>query len=140
MNVVVDTNVVVSAIFWPGESRDCLVLWARRWFDLAVSLPILEEYSEVAHRLARRIRQVDPEPWLHWIEQKAKVYEPAPLGKRRSRDPKKDDPFLSCALACGAMTIVSKDKDLLVLVKPFGVEILPPRRFLARIGECAVRR
>jgi predicted nucleic acid-binding protein len=30
MNVVVDTNVVVSAIFWTGESRDYLVLRAKR--------------------------------------------------------------------------------------------------------------
>jgi uncharacterized protein len=139
MTVLVDTNVVVSAIFWPGESRDCLVLWARRRFDLAVSVPILEEYSEIAHRLARRLGQVDPEPWLHWIEQKAKVYEPAPLGKRRSRDPK-DDPFLACALACGAKIIVSKDNDLLVLEKPFGVEILPPRQFLSRFNTPPIRR
>ena len=139
MNVVADTNVVVSAIFWPGESRDCLVLWARRSFDLAVSVPILDEYSEVAHRLARRIRAVDPEPWLQWIELKAKVYEPAPLGKGRSRDPN-DDRFLACALACGAKIIVSKDKDLLVLQKPFGVEILSPRQFLARFQAPPIRR
>jgi putative PIN family toxin of toxin-antitoxin system len=131
MNVVVDTNVVVSAIFWPGEARDCLALWARRRFGLVVTVPILEEYAAIARRLARRIRQVDPEPWLRWIERKAKVYEPVPLGKRRSRDPD-DDPFLACALASGAKIIVSKDKDLLALEKPFGIEILPPRQFLAR--------
>jgi putative PIN family toxin of toxin-antitoxin system len=139
MNVVVDTNVVVSAIFWPGESRDCLVLWARRRFHLSVTVPILEEYSEVAHRLARRIREVDPEPWLQWIERKAKVYEPAPLGRRRSRDPD-DDPFLACALACGAKFVVSKDKDLLALEKPFGIEALAPRQFLARLVKSANRR
>ena len=139
MNVVVDTNVVVSAIFWPGESRDCLVLWARRRFGLAASVPILEEYSEIAHRLGRRNREVNPQPWLQWIERKAKVYEPVPLGGRRSRDPD-DDPFLACALACGAKIIVSKDKDLLVLDKPFGIEVLSPRQFLARFAKSAVRR
>jgi putative PIN family toxin of toxin-antitoxin system len=134
MNVVVDTNVMVSAIFWPGESRDCLVFWAKRRFDLAVSVPILQEYSEIAHRLGGRIRAVNPEPWLQWIERKARVYEPVPLGGRRSRDPN-DDPFLACALACGAKIIVSKDKDLLVLDKPFGIEILPPRQFVARFAK-----
>ena len=81
MNVVADTNVVISAIFWPGESRQCLTLWARRRFHLAVTIPVFEEYVEVAGRLARRIPEVNPEPWLKWIERKAKVYEPAPLGK-----------------------------------------------------------
>jgi uncharacterized protein len=139
MNVVVDTNVVVSAIFWSGESRDCLALWAGRRFDLAVSVPILEEYGAIAHHLARRIRQVDPEPWLRWIERKAKVFEPAPLGKPRSRDPQ-DDPFLACALACRAGFVVSKDEDLLALEKPFGIEILPPRQFLARFDNPSIRR
>jgi putative PIN family toxin of toxin-antitoxin system len=138
MNVVADTSVVVSAIFWPGASRDVLLLWAKRAFALAVTVPILEEYSEVGHRLARRIHQVDPEPWLKWIERKARVYEPAPLGRRRSRDPS-DDVFLACALACDAGFLVSKDKDLLVLDKPFGIEILPPNRFLARFGKSGIR-
>ncbi len=131
MNVVADTNVVISAIFWPGESRRCLALWARRRFHLAITGPIFEEYDEVARRVARKIPGVNPEPWLNWIERKAKVYEPALVGKQRSRD-RDDDPFLACALACGAKTIISKDNDLLVLEKPFGIEILTPPEFLAR--------
>ena len=129
MNVVLDTSVVISAIFWPGKSRDCFVYWARRRFHLAITIPILKEYSEVARRVARQIPKVNPEPWLNWIERKAKVYEPAPLGKRRSRDAN-DDPFLACGIASGAKVIVSQDKDLLVLEKPFGIEILTPSQFL----------
>jgi putative PIN family toxin of toxin-antitoxin system len=132
MNAVLDTNVVVSAIFWPGESRDCLVAWARRRFHLAVTVPVFAEYCAVARRLRAKFPQVNPEPWLKWIEGKAKVYEPAPLGKQRSRDVE-DDPILSCGLACGAKIITSKDKDLLVLEKPFGIEILTPRQFLSRL-------
>ncbi|MGA2175071.1 MAG: PIN domain-containing protein [Verrucomicrobiota bacterium] len=40
MNVVVDTNVVISAIFWPGESRRCFALWARKRFQLAITVPV----------------------------------------------------------------------------------------------------
>jgi putative PIN family toxin of toxin-antitoxin system len=130
VNAVVDTNVVVSAIFWQGDSRNCLVLWARRKFHLAITLPIFDEYCEIARRVARRVPGVNPEPWLDWIESKAKVYEPSPLG-RRSRDPE-DDPFLACALASGAKAIVSKDRDLLALKKPFGFPILTPRQFIAQ--------
>lgn len=129
MNVVADTNVVISAIFWPGESRQCLVRWAKRQFHLAITVPIFEEYQEVAHRVGRKIPEVNPESWLKWIERKAKVYEPAPTGKQRSRDPD-DDPFLACALASGAKTIISKDNDLLVLKKPFGISIITPGQFL----------
>jgi len=131
MNVVLDTNVFISAIFWPGESRECLSLWAKRRFHLAITRPIFEEYSEIARRVGREIPEVNPQPWLKWIEHKAKVYEPAPLGRKRSRDPD-DDPFLACALASDARIVLSKDKDLLVLEKPFGIEIMTPRQFLAR--------
>jgi putative PIN family toxin of toxin-antitoxin system len=132
MNVVADTNVVISAIFWPGESRRCLALWAKRRFHLALTVSILEEYHEVALRVGSRIPEVDPRPWLNWIERKAKVYESAQIGKQRSRD-RDDDPFLACALASSAKIIISKDNDLLVLGKPFGVEVLTPRQFLARL-------
>ncbi len=131
MKVVADTNVIISGIFWRGGSRDCLVLWARRKFHLAITVPIFEEYCEIARRVGRKIPEVNPEPWLAWIERKATVYEPAPLGKQRSRD-LEDDPFLSCALAGGAKIIVSKDNDLLVLEKPFGIEVVTPRELLGR--------
>jgi predicted nucleic acid-binding protein len=87
MNVVADTNVFVSAIFWPGESRRCFALWARRRFHLAITVSIFEEYTEIARRVGAGFSNVNPDPWLKWIENKAKVYEPAPLGKSRSRDP-----------------------------------------------------
>ena len=131
MNVVVDTNVVVSAIFWPGESRRCLTLWAKRRYHLALTVPIFEEYAEVARRMGKSIPTVNPEPWLRWIENKARVFDPVALGRAVSRDPD-DDRFIACALASGAKTVVSKDRDLLVLEKPFGIEIITPRQFLAR--------
>ncbi|MBM3824464.1 MAG: hypothetical protein FJ404_16525 [Verrucomicrobia bacterium] len=64
----------------------------------------------------------------------ALLVEPAPLGKRRSRDVK-DDPFLACALASGAEFIVTKDKDLLAMEKPFGVEVVTPREFDRRLSS-----
>jgi len=132
MTVVADTNVIISAIFWPGDSRRCMALWAKRRFHLAVTVPLLEEYEEIASRVAAEIPGVDPAPWIRWINNKAKVYEPAPLGKRRSRDPD-DDPVLACALASGAKAIISKDRDLLILKKPFGIQIVTPREFLLQV-------
>ena len=79
MNVVADTNVVISAIFWSGESRQCLTLWAKRRFHLAITLPVFEEYGQISQRIAARIPEVNPEPWLNWIESKAKVYEPSSI-------------------------------------------------------------
>ena len=55
-----------------------------------------------------------------------------PLGKRRSRD-LKDDPYLAAALGANAKVIVTYDRDLLALEKPFGIPIVKPSRFLQMV-------
>ncbi len=134
MTVVADTNVVVSAAFWPkSEDRRCFIFLARRKCRLAVTEVILDEYRTVAVRIGRReCPGKDPAPFLDWIERVALLVEPLPLGKRRSRDVK-DDPFLACALASRAEFIVTKDMDLLAMEKPFGVEIVTPRELYRRL-------
>jgi len=71
---------------------------------------------------------------LAWLRLKAKWVEPAPLGKRRSRDAK-DDPFLACALAAKAGLVVTRDDDLLALGQPFGIEMIAPARFPVWLRE-----
>ena len=60
------------------------------------------------------------------------MVESAPLGKQRSRDAK-DDIYLAAALAATATFVVSYDKDLLVMNKPFGIETIRPAEFLRRV-------
>jgi uncharacterized protein len=135
MTVVFDTNVFVSAaISKIGSARRCFVLLAQRRFQLAVTKQILTEYETAAEELARKPGKYHGMKWhplFDWIHDKSVYFEPAPLGKQRSRDAD-DDAFLACALASGAKIIVSHDKDLLELKRPFGVEILKPATFVAR--------
>ena len=136
MMVVFDTNVFVSAAASPtGSSRRCFFLWAKRRFQLAVTKEIVLEYESVAARLSRKPGKnygMKWRPLFHWVCDRAIYFDLAPLGKQRSRDAS-DDIFLACALASGAKTIVSHDPDLLELEKPFGIEILKPSVFLARM-------
>lgn len=133
--VVLDTNVIVSAIYWPRSiARSCLAGLARRYYSLAVTEEIFDEYEAVSSELQIRFPAVNPSAALAWLRLKARWVDPFPPGKQRSRD-WKDDPFLSCALASSAKYIVTRDQDLLVLSKPFGIEIISPRRFLTWIRE-----
>ena len=132
MTVVFDTNVVISAIFWNGTSRQCLFMWALRRFQLAVTSEILDEYAAVAARMTSKTGTKSSDH-IEWIRTKAKLFVPAALGKQRSRD-KKDDMFLACALARGARFIVTLDKDLLSLKKPFGIEIIEPGALLKYVS------
>jgi len=133
--VVLDTNIVISAIFWPqSTARRCLAGWARRWYAVAVSAEVFSEYEDVAGEFQPRFPACNSTGALAWLRLKAQWVDPAPLGKRRSRDAK-DDPFLACALAARAGFVVTRDDDLLALGKPFGVEISTPARFLVWLRE-----
>ena len=119
MRVVFDANVVVAGVCWQGEGWLCLVKLARRMAFAYGTPETIEETRETAVRLIRyldRVRRVDP----------------APLGKRRSRDPK-DDPYLAAALTAQVKVIVSHDHDLLTLEKPFGIQIVRPGKFLQMV-------
>ncbi len=81
---------------------------------------------------AKKSAPGDPWPRFNWFTDTARVVVPAPTGKRRSRDPK-DDPILGTALAARVKLIVTKDRDLLDLEQPFGIQIFHPRQFLTEL-------
>jgi putative PIN family toxin of toxin-antitoxin system len=128
-----DCNVLLSGIGWNGSARNCLKLVARRRVFLFITEAILAEFdSIIPETLAEEVPTVDPHPKLAWIRSKARLVEPAPLGKRRSRD-LQDDLYLAGALGASASYLVTYDNDLLELEKPFGIEIIRPAEFLRRI-------
>ncbi|MGA3266577.1 MAG: putative toxin-antitoxin system toxin component, PIN family [Verrucomicrobiota bacterium] len=133
MKVVFDAGVVFSAAGWRGEAHRCLVAMARR---RAVVYATDETLKELRHLLVDRGNRTKhpAATTLNWYQEKVKRVEPALLGKQRSRDVK-DDPYLACALAAGAKIIVTRDEDLLALGKPFGIQIITPREFLARLSR-----
>ncbi len=59
MHVVVDTNVLVSGIFWAGTPGDILDAWTADAFTLLVTKPILEEYFEIIDRIAAKVGRTD---------------------------------------------------------------------------------
>jgi len=133
IRAVYDCNAVLSGIGWNGSARKCLKLVAERRVFLFVTDEILAEYDAVIpETLAEEVPEVNPHPKLAWIKSKARLVEASPLGKRRSRDAK-DDVYLAAALGASAEYIVTCDKDLLDLDRPFGIETVRPAEFQRRI-------
>jgi len=133
IRAVYDCNVILSGIGWNGSARNCLKLVARRRVFLFVTDAILAEYEAVIpETLAEELPDIDVHPKLAWIRAKSQIVEPSPLGKRRSRD-SKDDIYLAGALAASAQFLVTYDKDLLDLGKPFGIEVIRPPEFTRRL-------
>ena len=135
ITVVLDTNIVLSAIFWPrSTARRCLAGLARRQYWIAISREIFVEYEDIVREFQPRFPACNSAGTLAWLRLKALWVDPHTLEKPRSRDPK-DDPFLACALAARAKYLITRDEDLLVLGKPFGIQTITPENFLARLRE-----
>ncbi len=69
---------------------------------------------------------------LGYLEMTARKIKPVHLRAPVCRD-KNDEIFIATAVAANAQFVVTYDPDLLVLKKPFGIEILRPREFLRKI-------
>ena len=73
----------------------------------------------------RLFAQAQPSGALAWIAAKSVRVEPMPLRGKLSRDAK-DNVFVASAAAVQAAFLVTQDRDLLALGKPFGVSIVTP--------------
>jgi predicted nucleic acid-binding protein len=129
---VVDAGVVYAGAGWRGEAYLSLVALARRRVTAYATVATVEELRDLVKRRAYKCRH-DPHTILEWYYRTVRLVDPAPLGKPRSRD-SKDDPYLACALGAGAQWIISRDEDLLVLQRPFGISVISPRELLARLA------
>ena len=63
MRAVLDTNVVMSAIFFGGVPFDVLSTWHNGEFELVVSDAVMEEYREIAARMKAKFPSIEPERW-----------------------------------------------------------------------------
>ena len=131
MKVVLDTNVLISGIYFGGLPGKILQAWGARQFQLMVSTEILQEYLHVAERLADSYPGVEYEGVLGLIVQNAELVQTSDLPEPVSEDPD-DDKFLACALAGDSTTIVSGDSDLLNVSGYRGIKVLTPKVFVAK--------
>lgn len=129
MKVFLDTNVLVAAVTTSGLCAKLLDLVITE-HTLVVSVIVLEELEEVLSkpRLERpaRPRSADFIAFLRQYEGVPRPPAPDPLPVR---DP--DDAWIvAAALAGGAELLVTGDRDLLEVVGPTPLPIVPPRTAL----------
>jgi len=129
---VVDTNVLVSGIYWKGAPFDVLTAWESGRFRLVVSPPILDEYQRVLEDMAQKRRTQAHRAILELIELHAEMVAPVSFARSVCSDPD-DDKFLEAAIAANAEFVVSGDKALLAVKRYQGVEVLRPAPFLSRL-------
>ena len=132
MRVVVDTNVLISGVYFGGMPYRVLEAWRDGKFDLVFSPEILEEYRRVGEKLEAQFTEVSLAPFLALLVMNAEIVEASELAEQVSRDPD-DDKFVSCAIKGGCQFIVSGDKDLLDISGYRGVKVVTPREFFESV-------
>ena len=131
MKVVLDTNVLISGIFFSGLPARILAAWADVRFELVVTVEVLAEYRRVAERLHKRFPAIDIKPILDLVTRETRIVGPVSVPASACDDPD-DLKFLGCALAGGASCVVTGDRALLRASGFQGIEVVTPREFVRR--------
>ena len=132
IRVVVDTNVVVSAVLSEnGFPASILDLGANKRIMMCVSTEVLEEYEEVLRRPRLKLSLARIEKAMELIRSTSRIVRP----RRKlelAADPD-DNLFYECADAAGANFLITGN------IKHFpsgheSTEIVTPRQFMERLG------
>lgn len=129
MRVVVDTNVLMSAIFFGGPPLRILHAWRSGDVQIVLSKEILQEYLNVSERLSQRYDVTEQKTLLALLAQTAELIAAPWLPKPICEDPD-EDKFLACAITSSAAVVISGDKQLLKVSGFQDVEVITPRNFV----------
>lgn len=129
--VVIDTNVLVSALLFGGVPGKLIPLWKEKVLQPKASKEIIEEYIrvlayprfELSEEEINFLLYYEILPYFDIIRIKE-----GPI--LVAKDPS-DDKFIRCAQAAGTRIIISGDQHLLKLSPYRQIRILSPSAFLA---------
>ena len=130
VRVVIDTNVMISALFFGGTPGKLIPLWKGGSVKAFASKEIIDEYLRVLTYPRFRLSENEID---YLVYQEILPYFEVASSKRGPAIVKKDpsdDKFIRCAQACHSRTIISGDRHLLALKKFGGIKIVSPSQFL----------
>lgn len=128
-----DTNVLLSGIFFGGLPRMVLGAWANSKFELLLTPAIFDEYLRTCERLATTRSGLAYESILATIAGRGTLVPDVEFEEPITPDPD-DDKFMLCAREHDAV-VISGDQDLLGMSGWHGVAVLTPREFLTQLSE-----
>lgn len=128
LEVVIDTNVLVSAITGGRTTKGVYEDLRKGKFTIVLSEPLLGELLEVFSRPEFETEHSDFEDFIAFIHTYSKIIK-ADQKVNICRDPE-DNMIIECAIAGKVKYIVTGDKDLLALKSTHGISIITPRTFI----------
>ena len=134
LRVVLDTNVLVSGLAYPGSVPGRILnAWQQGGLDVVLSKYILDEMVRVLPRLSRiQLSPAEVRDLADSFLFMAVIVEPSGEVDEALRD-KADGPVLGTLLAAQADYLITGDKDLLALAEQYS--IVTPAVFWERHGS-----
>ncbi len=130
MKIVIDTNIIISAIFFGGQPFECVKMLQDGVFCACVSDKILDEYREIFQRFLSKYPEKMPKIQLEEIiKHMIKITPTSQINVCRDPD---DNKFIECAVDGHCIYIVSGDKDLLAVKNFDDIEILTLNEFFTK--------
>ncbi len=127
--IVLDTNVIISALLFGGNPRQILLKIINGEIRLGISPALLEKLREVLSRKKFNLTEQFVEMTLYEIEGLGDPVFPRKKIKLIDKDPE-DNKVLECALEYKADMIISGDEHILGLGTFRGIPILTPAKYL----------
>ena len=127
IRAVLDTNIVISSIFWKGKPYEVVERGIKGEYQLVISPEIL---GEVVERLRNKFRL--PEEAIQQLVDifLTHCHVVEPTSKFDVVRDKNDNKIIECAFDGKADCIVTGDLDLLKLKEFRGIRIMTARKFL----------
>lgn len=131
MKALLDTSVLVSALFWRGAPYRCLLAAEAGLYELVISGEIVDELAkELVNKF--RLTKKETEEAVGAIR---KIGQRVEISKRVQvvNDDPDDDKFLEAAIAASAENIVSGDQHLLRIHQYGNIQILKASNFIKQV-------
>lgn len=127
MKIVIDTNVLISGVFFGGFPKEVLMAVIEKRITACASAAIVDEYIEVINEMiSRKKGKLNPNLLTPLINAMEIIVPTSDINECRDPD---DDKFLECAVDSSALFVVSGDSDLLVLKSCNGINIITAKEF-----------
>jgi putative PIN family toxin of toxin-antitoxin system len=132
--IVLDTNVLISAILFGGPPRDVLKLVISGTARCSLSPAILDELRDVLQRPKFKFSPEQSFNILEELHTACGIINPMVKINVITEDPD-DNRILECSVETKADFIVSGDRHLLDLVEFRGIKVLTPTAYIKMIKD-----
>lgn len=132
MNIVCDTNVLISGVLFGGHAREILQLASRGVLINFISPDILREAERVLGRSKFGLRPEHVLEIMALFKDTFEIVIPS-LEVQAIQSNPEDNHVIEAALAARAEFIISGDKHLLNLAEWEGIHVVSPAQFIRSI-------